>query len=215
MVNDNTLAKHRSSEKDFVQDVFPVNITDVSQPAMQIGVIEPGGKTNTKGEPLEQPTQDGPVQSLSNRSLSSKKQASASVAQSCRSLSTRRTSKSDPYNALFTSYLHPMNYEDSSNANLLYMLALNEEEIEMYELKKKQYKLKRRLKYQCKNNGKIDFNAKEWMKRWDEDRRVELVEEALREAAEEEAREKRRKEREKEKKGSNFKTDVYSSDEET
>ena len=53
------------------------------------------------------------------------------------------------------------------------------------------------------------------MKKCDEERRAKLEEEALREAAEVEAREKRRKEREKEKTKSNFKTDVYSSDEET
>ena len=95
------------------------------------------------------------------------------------------------------------------------MLALNEEEIETYEYKKKQVKMKKRLRYQCKDNGKVHFNVKEWMKKCDEERRAKLVEEALREAAEVEAREKRRKEREKGKNKSNFKTAVYSSDEET
>ena len=145
-----------------------------------------------------------------DRCLLSGKKPPSSVTDSCNAVS-----KSDPHIALFSSYLHPVNYQDSSPESLLYMLALNEEEIETYEYKKKQVKMKKRLRYQCKDNGKVYFNVKEWMKKCDEERRAKLVEEALREAAEVEAREKRRKEREKEKNKSNFKTDVYSSDEET
>ena len=150
-----------------------------------------------------------------DRCLLSGKKPPSSVTDSCNTASTRKTSKSDPHIAQFSSYLHPINYQDSSPESLLYMLALNEEEIETYEYKKKQVKMKKRLRYQCKDNGKVHFNVKEWMKKCDEERRAKLVEEALREAAEVEAREKRRKEREKEKNKSNFKTDVYSSDEET
>ena len=165
----------------------------------------------------DNPVDDGKIAVFpdGDRCLLSGKKPASSVTDSCKTVSTGKTLKADPHVALFSSYLHPINYHDSSQENLLYMLALNEEEIETYEYKKKQVKMKKRLRSQCKDNGNVYFKVKEWVKKCDEERRAKLVEIALREAAEVEAREKRRKEREKEKKKSNFKTDVYSSDEES
>ena len=165
----------------------------------------------------DNPVQDEKITILpdGDRCLLSGKKPASSITDSCKTVLTGKTCKSDPNVALFSSYLHPINYHDSSQENLLYMLALNEEEIETYEYKKKQVKMKKRLSYQCKDNGKVYFNVQEWVKKCDDERRAKIVENALREAAEAEAREKRRKEREKEKNKSSFKTDVYSSDEET